>query len=87
MHNTGLDTLWSQIELHRTKLTASGEWADRRSRQQVDWMWSTVDERLTSELHANAKVRALRASLEAQVRDGHLTPTLAADQLLAAFHE
>jgi LAO/AO transport system kinase len=85
MHNIGLDTLWAQIELHRTKLDASGEWAERRSRQQVDWMWATVDERLTAELHAHPRVRALRADLEAEVRAGTLTATLAAERLLAAF--
>jgi LAO/AO transport system kinase len=85
MHNLGLDTLWVQIELHRTKLTESGEWAARRAQQQVDWMWSTVDERLTSELHNHPLVRARRNELEVAVRTGALTPTLAADRLLAAF--
>jgi LAO/AO transport system kinase len=87
MYDIGLDTLWAQIELHRAKLTESGEWAARRSRQQVDWMWSTVDERLTNDLHSNANVRALRSTLENEVRAGRLTPTLAADRLLAAFRE
>ncbi len=87
MYDIGLDTLWAQIELHRAKLTESGEWAQRRSRQQVDWMWSTVDERLTNDLHSNANVRALRSTLENEVRAGRLTPTLAADRLLAAFRE
>jgi LAO/AO transport system kinase len=86
MHNIGLDTLWAQIELHRTKLTESGEWQARRSQQQVDWMWSTVDERLAAELHHHPLVRARRAELEDAVRAGTLTPTLAADRLLAAFH-
>jgi LAO/AO transport system kinase len=86
MHDIGLDTLWAQIELHRTKLTDSGEWQARRSQQQVDWMWSTVDERLAAELHHHPLVRARRTELEEAVRTGTLTPTLAADRLLAAFH-
>jgi LAO/AO transport system kinase len=86
MHNIGLDSLWAQIELHRTKLTESGEWQERRSQQQVDWMWSTVDERLATELHNHPLVRSRRAELEQAVRTGTLTPTLAADQLLDAFH-
>ena len=86
MHNLGLDTLWAQIELHRTKLTESGEWDARRAQQQVDWMWATVDERLTSELHNHPLVRARRSELEQAVRAGTLTPTLAAGRLLDAFH-
>ena len=85
MHNVGLDALWAQVELHRTKLRESGEWAARRSQQQVDWMWATVDERLAGELHTNARVRTMRVDLEAEVRAGRLTATLAADRLLAAF--
>ncbi len=84
--NRGLETLWAQVELHRTKLTESGEWAARRAQQQVDWMWSTVDERLTAELHNHPLVRAQRAELERAVRAGTLTPTLAAGRILAAFH-
>jgi LAO/AO transport system kinase len=86
LRNIGLDTLWAQIELHRSKLTESGEWQERRSRQQVDWMWSTVDERLAAELHNHPLVRARRTELEQAVRAGSLTPTLAADRLLDAFH-
>ena len=86
MHNIGLDTLWAQIELHRSKLVESGEWAERRRRQQVDWMWATVDERLANELHNNLRVRERRGELEAAVRDGRITPTLAAEQLLELFH-
>ena len=86
LRNIGLDTLWAQIELHRTKLTGSGEWQERRSQQQVDWMWSTVDERLATELHNHPLVRARRTELEQAVRAGTLTPTLAADRLLDAFH-
>jgi LAO/AO transport system kinase len=86
LRNIGLDTLWAQIELHRTKLTESGEWQERRSQQQVDWMWSTVDERLATELHNHPLVRARRTELEQAVRAGTLTPTLAADRLLDAFH-
>jgi LAO/AO transport system kinase len=83
--NAGLDTIWSQIERHRRKLTDSGELGERRTRQQVDWMWSTVEDRLRTALRAHPAVRALAPGLEAEVRAGRITPTLAADRILDAF--
>lgn len=85
LENEGLDTIWQQIEQHRKKLDASGELAAKRSSQQVDWMWSTVDDRLLSALRAHPAVREMLPDLEREVREGRLTPTLAADQVLAAF--
>jgi LAO/AO transport system kinase len=85
LKNFGLDTIWSQIELHRRKLESSGEFADKRRRQQVDWMWATVDDRLRSSFRSDSAVRSLTPELEAAVREGRLTPTLAAERLLDAF--
>jgi LAO/AO transport system kinase len=87
IRNTGLDTIWAQVELHRRKLEESGEFAEKRNRQQVDWMWSTVDDRLRSALRSHPDVRRLVPGLEADVRDGKLTPTLAAERILRAFEE
>jgi LAO/AO transport system kinase len=83
--NTGLDTIWAQIELHRRKLTETGEFTEKRNRQQVAWMWSTVEERLRRALRTHPEVRTLAPTLEAEVRAGRITPTLAADRILDAF--
>ncbi|MBC6448465.1 methylmalonyl Co-A mutase-associated GTPase MeaB [Actinokineospora xionganensis] len=85
--NLGLDTLWQQIELHHRTLSESGELADKRRRQQVDWTWSMVQDILLGRLHDHPAVRALAPDLERQVRDGELTATLAAERILAAFSE
>jgi LAO/AO transport system kinase len=85
LHDRGLDTVWTQIERHRDALEASGERQEKRRRQQVQWMWAMVEERLLARLHGDAAVRALAPGLEAQVRDGALTATLAAQRVLDAF--
>jgi LAO/AO transport system kinase len=81
----GLDALWAQIELHRTKLTASGEWDARRRSQQLGWMWAMVTDRVLDRLHQHPAVVALVPDTEADVRSGALSPSLAADRILAAF--
>jgi LAO/AO transport system kinase len=85
LHDIGLDTLWDQIELHRTKLSASGELDERRRQQQVDWMWAAVDDRLLSQVHHAPAVKRLAPRLEREVREGTLTATLAAKRILDAL--
>ncbi|MFJ8043465.1 methylmalonyl Co-A mutase-associated GTPase MeaB [Kitasatospora sp. NPDC096147] len=84
---TGLESLWERIEQHRSTLDAVGALASRRRDQQVSWTWSMVHDQLLARLHEHPGVRALAPALEQQVRDGHLTATSAADQLMAAFSD
>jgi LAO/AO transport system kinase len=70
---------------HRAVLEASGALAERRSGQQLHWMWSLVEDRLMLGLRSHAGVRELLPELEARVRDGSLPPTLAALRILDRF--
>ena len=81
----GLPELWQLIERHRAALGASGELAAKRQRQQVAWMWSMLDARLSAMLRRHPAVRALLPEVERAVGEARLTPTLAVDQILAAF--
>lgn len=81
----GLQTLWSQIELHRTKMTATGEFDSRRRSQQVRWMWSLVDDRLHDALRTAPKMADLTTATVTAVEAGDLPATVAADRLIDAF--
>ncbi|MEU3625436.1 ATPase/protein kinase [Amycolatopsis coloradensis] len=83
--DVGLDEVWAEIGRHRDVLTASGELDERRRRQQVEWTWSMVREQLLGRLAAHPGVRAVVPDVERAVRDGELTPTLAAHRILSAF--
>lgn len=85
LEGAGLDTLWEQVERHHRTLSESGELAAKRRRQQVDWTWTMVRDTLLTRLHEHPGVRALAPSLERQVADGELTPTLAAERILDEF--
>jgi LAO/AO transport system kinase len=78
----GLRDVWQQVVRHRNVLEGAGELAARRARQQVDWMWATIDDRLRSSFRAKAAVRTAAVELEAELRAGTITPTLAARRLL-----
>ncbi|MBE1580346.1 methylmalonyl Co-A mutase-associated GTPase MeaB [Amycolatopsis sp. TRM77291] len=83
--DVGLDEVWAEIGRHRDVLTASGELDERRRRQQVEWTWSMVREQLLGRLASHPDVRAVVPDVERAVRDGELTPTLAAQRILEAF--
>ena len=82
---SGLDEVWAAIGKHRDVLTESGDLAERRKQQQVDWTWAMVREQLLDRLTAHPAVRAQVGELEQAVRDGELTATLAAERILGAF--
>ncbi|MFC7326347.1 methylmalonyl Co-A mutase-associated GTPase MeaB [Marinactinospora rubrisoli] len=85
LEGTGLDEVWAAVLDHQSALRRTGELAEKRAAQQVDWMWAQVREQLLDRLHRHPGVRERSAELEARVRSGELTATLGAERLLAAF--
>ncbi|MEU5683673.1 methylmalonyl Co-A mutase-associated GTPase MeaB [Streptomyces venezuelae] len=83
--SSGLDTLWERIEQHRALLDSTGRLAAKRRDQQVDWTWSMVRDELLGRLLGHAEVKQLASDLEQRVREGTLTATSAAEQILDAF--
>ncbi|MFG1983103.1 methylmalonyl Co-A mutase-associated GTPase MeaB [Streptomyces albidoflavus] len=82
---SGLETVWERLEQHRTLLDSTGRLAAKRRDQQVEWVWAMVHDTLLDRLHADPRVREVAPELEARVRAGELTATLAAESVLAAF--
>ena len=87
MDGTGLAELWDTVLEHRRVLTDAGEFEARSNAQQVDWTWSMVRDTVLDRVLNNPGVRKVRAEVERQVRDGELTPALAAQQILDAVDE
>ncbi|MDI3388975.1 methylmalonyl Co-A mutase-associated GTPase MeaB [Streptomyces sp. B-S-A8] len=84
---TGLDTVWERLEQHRALLDSTGRLAAKRRDQQVDWTWNMVHDVLMERLRADPKVREVAPDLEQRVREGELTATLAAEEILRAFRD
>lgn len=80
---TGIAELWQKVLDHRKAMNASGDFAARRRDQQVKWMWSMLEQRMLARLRSETSVRTKVRKIEAEVADGHLTPALAAEQILA----
>nr|WP_306265665.1 methylmalonyl Co-A mutase-associated GTPase MeaB [Pararhizobium sp. IMCC3301] len=85
LKDTGVDALWDQVLLFQSRMTASGEWQQRREQQRVGWMWSMFDTRLRTALQDRPELQALSHQLEVAVRSGQLQPGSAADRLFEAL--
>ncbi|MGA5466240.1 methylmalonyl Co-A mutase-associated GTPase MeaB [Mycobacterium sp. NPDC050041] len=80
----GLTELWDTVLEHRRVLTEAGEFEARRRTQQVEWTWAMVRDTVLDRVLSHPDVKAGRRELERRVRDGELTPALAAQQILDA---
>ncbi len=78
----GLDQLWENIEAHRTALSVSGEFEEKRNNQAATWMREMVEARLLAKLSESEDIIQLIETCEAEVRSGTLTASLAADRIL-----
>ncbi|GAC83236.1 putative GTPase [Gordonia paraffinivorans NBRC 108238] len=85
MENTGVDEFWKAVLQHNKTLREAGEFDARRNRQQIDWTWSMVHDIVLSRLHESPAVAEIRDDVEQRVREGTLTPALAAQRIVDAF--
>ena len=83
LEGDGLDEVWGQVSAHRAHLERRGALLAARREQDVHSMWSTIDDHLLSRFRATPAVRRRRAELEAAVREGSMTATAAAAELLS----
>ncbi len=84
LEGTGIAELWETVLRHRQVLTEAGEFDTRRRSQQVEWTWAMVRDAVLDRVLNSKSVRGIRADVERRVRDGELTPALAAQQILDA---
>ncbi|MCV7226818.1 methylmalonyl Co-A mutase-associated GTPase MeaB [Mycolicibacterium komossense] len=87
LEGVGVTEVWDTVLEHRRVLTEAGEFVARRRAQQVDWTWSMVRDSVLDRVLTHPDVKKIRSDVERRVRDGELTPALAAQQILdAASH-
>lgn len=77
----GVAEVWDQVRLHRDCAKRAGALREKRSAQQVKWMWALFDDRLRAHMRANPDVRAQLPAIEREVAIGTLAPTLGASRI------
>jgi LAO/AO transport system kinase len=82
----GIESFWSTIEDFRAKLVACGDFAARRQHQALAWMWQQIDAGLHARFREHAGIRAALPELSKDVEAGSVTPSAAAQRLLAMLN-
>jgi len=85
LHKQGIAEFWTQVDNYCAALTPTGEFAARRQRQSVDWMWSLIDSGLRQYFRQHPLVRAGLPALTQAVAEGRTTPGAAATRLLGCL--
>lgn len=78
----GIDEIWQTILDHRKKFESSGELADKRRKQALDWMWALVEEGLRDRFYRNPDVEKSLPQIIKAIEKGKTAPTIAAYTLL-----
>lgn len=79
----GLGDVWDQVRAHQAKMAGTGEFDRRRGRQQVEWMWESVETQLFDRFRHRPEIAELATELEAELLAGTITPSLAVERLLS----
>ena len=83
LRNKGIIEVWKKLEEYRDKLTASGEFQEKRQRQRWKAVWSMLQDRLITDLRTHPRVVAALPRIRHDLHSGNLTVTLAVEELLA----
>lgn len=81
--NESLDKMWKKVVEHQEKLSASGELQEKRSGQQVRWMWSMLEDRMKSLLREKEEVTKLLEQVERSVESGSLPASVAVEDVMS----
>src|SRR5262249_12765110 len=66
----GMEAFWKEVVRCRDTLAASGELAEKRRRQSLDWMWTLIDAGLRERFRAHPGVRTALNECTARVAAG-----------------
>ncbi|HME24349.1 MAG TPA: methylmalonyl Co-A mutase-associated GTPase MeaB [Acetobacteraceae bacterium] len=85
LDGTGLEEIWKIISERTAERERSGYLHTRRNEQNINWMWSLVDQHIHDMLHQRPAVDSVARSAAAQVRVGVLSPIMAAETIISAL--
>lgn len=85
LQHEGMAEIWGMLSDFRSRMTRSGEFAENRRRQSVDWMWSLLTDDLQQLFRQHRQVAAMLPQIQQAVADGVTTASAASRRLLDLF--
>ena len=81
----GISDAWDEMLDYQQEMISTGKYYDRRRRQRVSWFWDHVQDELMENFKKDTSIKGLQNKLEADVRNGIIMPSTAAQHLLSLF--
>lgn len=81
----GVAEAWDMVKTFQGIMTADGALGARRAEQARTWLWNEIGDTLMSSLKADGKIREIASTLEDQVAQGIITPSMAAQRMVRKF--
>jgi len=78
----GIAEIWQTVMKFHQKFRESGELAEKRQKQALDWLWSLVEDGLKERFYTHPDIKKKLDQITRAVAKGQTAPTLAADKLL-----
>jgi len=82
LYKKGIAEVWQQVGQYRSVMQSDDALYSRRQQQSLDWMWRETADILLQKAMKNHGVAEERERLQAEVREGKLSATVAASRLV-----
>ena len=86
LQGRGVDAFWTAVMEFKKLQLANGRWLARRQQQSLAWMWERIDAGLKHTFQQQPQVQKLLPQMKQDVLEGRIAASMAARQLLNAWH-
>lgn len=83
--NTGIDTVWEEITKYKKLVTENGYFESNRKYQQIQWMYTNINEELKHLFYDSKPVKMELSVLEKDIIAAKISPVKAAELIMEEF--
>ncbi len=83
IEENGTKKVWQTVMEHNKIMKKAGIFNQKRKDQAVEWMWNLVDEGIKKKFMEKSKVKKTIGKISKDVKNGLISPSAAAEKLLA----
>lgn len=85
IESKGVDKVWETIEAYKVQTNKTGYFQKNRDRQQLNWMYTNINDGLKKMLYRSKEIQKTTAQLEKDIVDSKISPIEAAELILKQF--
>jgi LAO/AO transport system kinase len=83
--NTGIDTVWEEIEKYKKLVSENGYFESNRKNQQIQWMYNNINEDLKRLFYDSKNIKSHLNTLEKDIISAKISPVKAAQIIMDEF--